>query len=105
MTWGLNWQTLMWIAWAFTFLGVVITWWRVRDVHAHQSHHCQMSIVQGLALAHLLATLDDAGIVLPEPLRGIAEAFRRGEHDALEDLLADLDRFDLDDADEDEGGN
>jgi hypothetical protein len=112
----MTWQTLMWTAWAATFLGLIVTWFRVRGIAAHQQHHCRVGISQHLALAHLLATLDGAGIVLPEPLRDIAAAFRAGEDDAVQRLLADLDdranALDLDDveidedrhADDDEGG-
>ena len=103
MTWGWNWQTLMWIAWAATFAGVVITWLRVRSIGAHQAHHCLAGITLALALAQLVATLDDAGVVLPHQLRDLAQAFRQGEYDAIKRLLAGLDDLDLDDVDEDEG--
>jgi hypothetical protein len=107
-----SWQTAMWIAWASTFIGMIVTWRRVAQIGHHQAHHCAVGLTQGLALAQLLAALDDAGVVLPDPLRGIAEAYGRGEHDAVERLLTKmgddakdlyLEDVDVDDDADDEG--
>lgn len=88
-----------WIAWAVLAMAWVILAERLYSVARHQQYHCQVGVEQGTALVHLLAALDDAGVVLPPELRTVAKAYRRAEDEMVTNLLADLDDVNDDERD------